>query len=182
MLLKPSAVYDYALRAISTIRNKYPVSDERYFARLLVCISFQESCIAKNAVGFECFDTEAKAKTTTATGLMQVLTGTQRYIEKLMKWPQRPFDDRKDPQYALELGAAYLGYLYGRKANGKDWFRTIASYHDGHYKGSNSPGAKYARLVMGHYQKFDWNAIEIEASRQSNTFASFLWNARPEFK
>lgn len=182
MLLRPTAVYLFALRAIAVVREKYPVADEKYFARLLVCVSFQESCIAKTAAGFECFDTEAKAKTTTATGLMQVLKGTQRAIEKFMGWPNRPLDDRKDPQYALMLGAAYLGYLYNRKSNGKDWTRTIASYHDGHYKGSNSPGAKYAGLVLGHYAKFDWVKIEAEAAGIDPMFAGLLWGARVEFK
>ena len=182
MLLRPSQVLSHALIAIPKIRAKYPISDEKYFARLLVCIAFQESCIAKNAAGFECFDTEAKNRKTTATGLAQVLKDTQPAIEKLMGWPKRSLDDRKDAQYALDLMAAYVAYHYHRKASAKNFLRAIASYHDGHWAGDSSQGAKYAKTVFAHYAKFNWAAIEAEAGVTVPGFAAAFFAARAEFR
>lgn len=174
MLLSPAEVYNLARIAIPKISAKYPVRDAREFARWMVALSFQESCTAKNAANWRCFDTDAAAGVSSALGLTQVLKGTQRGIEKDMGWEERPFDDRRNPEYSMALGAAYIGYLL--KRNGGDWYKTFSAYHDGHYK-AGGPGNAYARKIEGHYKMFPWDTIEPEADNQLMAMArQFGWS------
>lgn len=184
--LAPDDVYIHALRAIPKVTKKYPVADAVQFARVLVGLSFQESCIAKNTPGQTCFDTQARPldkkgnAISSALGLTQVLNGTQRAIEKMMKWPARPLADRADAQYALDLAAAYLAYHYnsGNKKNRGDWYKALVAYHDGHYS-KGGAGNTYARLVLGHLKRFDFAAI---ARRNGTTVAQLEFINRGEFR
>lgn len=173
MLLSPAEVYNLVRITIPKISGKYPVADPRQFARMMVSLCFQESCTAKNAKGWRCFDTDAAAASSSALGLTQVLKDTQRWIEQTMGWEKRPLDDRRNPEYSMALGAAYIGYLL--KRNGGDWFKTFSAYHDGHYK-AGAPGNDYARTVQKHYAMFPWASIEAEAdSELIEMGAQFGW-------
>jgi hypothetical protein len=155
-------VYVLALRSIPKITGKYPVADARAFARILTALSFQESCLKKATKGYECFDTEARPsdKSSSAYGITQVVEGTQRNVERLMKWPKRPLADRSDPQYAMDLSAAYLAYLYngGDHTPPGDWWAALVAYHDGHYS-KKGAGHTYAKIVMGNLKLFDFAGI-----------------------
>lgn|GEM_PF-3701672 len=161
--LNPDQVYYLALEAIPKVIEKYPVSNRLEFAKVLTGQAFQESCLDKKRP-YACFDTEAKPYAnkqrtkvkSTAFGLTQVLEGTQRAIERLMGWPQRPLDDRSNPVYALALAAAYMGYFYngGAKTPRGDWHAALVSYHDGHYS-KGGAGQTYAKLIKKHVGLFD---------------------------
>ncbi len=184
--LGPDDIYLYALRAIERVKRKFPIADAVTFARILVALSFQESCIRKTTAEYACFDTEARPRradgtlASSAFGLTQVLEGTQRSIEKMMKWPARPYADRSDPQYAMDLGAAYLGYLYngGAKTPRGDWFKTLVAYHDGHYS-KKGAGNAYAKRIYEHLKLFDFAAI---ARHNAMTIAALEFNNRAEFR
>lgn len=171
MLLSPAEVLNLARFALPKIWDKYPVANRYKFCRMMVALCYQESCINKNAPDWRCFDTEAAAGTSSALGLTQVLKDTQRYIESQMGWTARPLTDRKDPQYSLDLGSAYIGYLL--KRNGDDWYKTFSSYHDGHYR-DGGPGNGYARKVLDHYDMFPWETIEAEANSLLEKASSVL--------
>lgn len=156
--LAPHEVYTLALWAIPQVMWKYPVPDQTAFARVLVAQAFQESCTNKKAEGYKCFDPDASPKSSSALGVWQTLKGTQRAIEKMMKWPQRPLDDRRIPSYSALLGAAYMGYQYSRYG---DWRKALKAYHDGHWSKKKTKGDTYASLVLDkHMRLFDFTAME----------------------
>ncbi len=184
--LGPDEIYVLALRAIKRVTTKYPVADGVAFARLLVALSFQESCLNKGATDQKCFDTEARPRDakgrlkSSAYGLTQVMEGTQRNIERFMKWPKRPLEDRSNPQYAMELSAAYMAYLYngGDKTPSGDWYKTLVAYHDGHYS-KGGVGHSYAKTVMGFLKRFDFAGI---VKRLGSDVAMLEFDNRAEFR
>ncbi|HVZ39942.1 MAG TPA: transglycosylase SLT domain-containing protein [Candidatus Kapabacteria bacterium] len=185
-LLGPDDIYLYALRAIPKVTWKYPVADEVQFARVLVALSYEESCRDKNAEGQVCFNSDARPvnkngkRLSSALGLTQMLEGTQPWVEALMGWPERPLDDRSDPQYAEDLAAAYLAYLYngGMKVPRGDWYKALVAYHDGHYS-KGGAGNSYARTVIKYLKRFDFAEI---ARRNASTIAALEFINRGEFR
>jgi hypothetical protein len=183
----PDSVYLHALRAIPKVTGKFPIADRVAFARILVGLAFQESCIRKNTANQVCFDTEARPldkngrAISSALGLTQVLERTQGWLEKIMKWPKQPLSRRTDPQYAMDLAAAYLAYLYsgGMKTPKGSWYKALVAYHDGHYSAKGA-GHAYATMILKHIQGFDFAAI---ARRTSNPSIALLeYTNRTEFR
>lgn len=183
-------VYLLALRAIPKVTDRYPVADGNTFARILTGLSFQESCVNKKAKGYLCFDTEARplnskgTAISSALGLTQVLTGTQRAIEKLMHWPERSYSDRADPQYAMDLCAAYLAYFYngGAKTPRGDWYKALVAYHDGHYS-KGGAGNSYAKTVLKHVGLFDFAGVaKRKGTAAGEVFAGLQFQIRSEFR
>ncbi|MEP7217639.1 MAG: transglycosylase SLT domain-containing protein [Bacteroidota bacterium] len=185
MYIGPDDVYVLALQAIPIVTAKYAVDDQTKFAQILTGMAYQESCIAKSTKNLTCFDTEARPYNSkgelasSAYGITQILKGTQRNIERLMGWPERPLNDRSDPQYAVELAAAYLAYLYngGDKTPRGDWTKALVAYHDGHYS-KKGAGHSYAKLIMSWLPRFDFAGI---ASRRNNA-RTLVYNNRAEFR
>ncbi|MEP7220486.1 MAG: transglycosylase SLT domain-containing protein [Bacteroidota bacterium] len=185
MYLGPDDIYTLALQAIPVVTAKYPVADQEEFARILTGVSYQESCIAKNPKSLTCFDTTARpynkdgTLASSAYGITQVLKKTQRNIERFMKWPERPYDDRSDPMYDMLLAAAYLAYLYngGDRTPRGDWHKALVAYHDGHYSAKGA-GQTYARLIMGWLPRFDFAGISL----RRNNVSALIYDNRAEFR
>jgi len=93
------------------------------------------------------YNPDAKNKSSTARGMMQLLICTQREIEKKMaKVPLAPAmysckvyptpkvsqseDKIFDPDYALEIALYYLAYQYKRYGN---WLMAVHAYNQGSF-------------------------------------------------
>lgn len=189
MLLTPSEVYVLALLSTQKAQLKWNIPDPKAFARTLVGLAFQESCLNKGAEDLRCMDTDARpynAKTkkylSSALGLTQVLDGTQRAIERLMGadkplsgWSYKPGDARRNPLYAMDLAAAYMGYFVngGAKTPKGSIPAALVAYHDGHYS-KNGAGQSYARAIAKHIESFDWAVIDEVANGATQGLAKAL--------
>lgn len=177
--LAPDTVYQHALQGVARAAQHYAIPSQVALARVMVAQAFEESCIDKNTPGRVCFNTKAKAGTTSATGVWQQTKPTQRQIEKMMGWPQRPYADREDPQYSGELAAAYMAYFLNgaRKTPKGDLHGALVAYHDGHWS-KNGAGNAYARLILNNYYPlFDFAAME----RSNSLLDTLAFGARREF-
>lgn len=88
----------------------------------------------------------------TARGLMQVLEGTQRAIEKMVGQKSVPIEKIYEPDHAILLGATYLAYQYKRYG---DWRKAAHAYMQGSYnaKKPSSDGNAYANAVIANVKK-----------------------------
>lgn len=157
--LDKNTVLKKALRASEIIGNKLGVPSEE-LAQYLTAIAYVEST----------FKDDATNKSSTARGLPQVLINTQRWIEvklnvahpvamyKASKYPKTPTTPYKEddamfnPDYALLIGAYYLGYNYIRY---NDWYKAITAYHLGSYNSKSSDGTLYKNKVLNAFEKLD---------------------------
>jgi len=149
--LTESQVYSYAKDWANVYGPKYG-ADPNDMARVLTGIAKVEST----------FNPNAKNKKSTARGLMQLLINTQREIES--KHAKVPFaiagvrassfskapvglpDKIYDPNYAMQLAAAYLGYQF--KRYGGDWQKAIHAYNQGSFPGTRKQdGINYLAKV-----------------------------------
>lgn len=153
--MEKSEILDKAYSASVKISDKFGVPAEE-LANYLTAIAYVEST----------FDPNAKNKNSTARGLTQILINTQRWIETKLKSPFRPAiykaskypkapvtpyseeDAMYNPDFALMLGAYYLGYNYKRYNN---WYKAITAYHLGSYDSKSADGKVYLNKVLTAY-------------------------------
>jgi len=96
--------------------------------------------IAKTETGGKLNPT-AKNTSSTAKGLMQVVDGTKKSMEKnYLKIPVASDKRMFEPGYNALIGLAYLAYQL--KRYGGDPYKAVIAYNQGHYD-SNSPTAYY---------------------------------------
>ncbi len=123
--------------------------DKQEFLKWFVALVYQESR----------FDIYAKNPKSTATGLTQVLKATREETErKHLGIPVRDQNAMFEPEYAILIGMAYLGYLSNRPFTDKgDMKKIIVSYHDGSYT-ADGAGHEYYSLISQHYNEFQEQA------------------------
>lgn len=136
---------------LSIARNAliYPV-DPVTIARTATAIAFIEST----------FNPDAKNKSSSASGLMQITKATQKDVEKLLKL--RPDTQRQKifaPSYNILLGMNRLAYQLRRYRG--DYNKAIVAYNQGSYN-TRAAGQAYLKHWASAYKKFNWPAIEAQ--------------------
>lgn len=148
-----SEVYSLAYEAAAKVQLRYPTTNQNELAKWATAIAKTESN----------FNPDAKNKSSTARGLMQMLICTQREVEKkhakvdfapasysCKSYPQSTVDRAEDkiydPEYAMLLAVFYLAYQYRRY---KDWHKAVHAYNQGSYPGSSKDnGQKYLQICL----------------------------------
>ena len=133
------SVYLLALRIARAIAPKYG-ANAHDLARIMTALTLKEST----------WNPKAKNPKSTARGLVQMLSGTQRYVEtSMLGIPSNP-DAIWDPAYAMILGMTYLAYQFKRYGN---WPTAIHAYMQGSYPGTNKgDGQAYQKDVRKKLQ------------------------------
>lgn len=108
--------------------------------------------VAATAMKESTFKTCVMNSCSTARGLLQILEGTQRAIEKMLGLKNIPFEKIYEPDYAILLGATYLAYQYKRYG---DWWKASHAYMQGNYnaKRPSKDGNAYANAVAANLKK-----------------------------
>lgn len=185
-------VYGLAKWSLPWVKRKWieggrtwPLSEteEYQFIRVMTAVAFQESVFDKSAPYCK-YRPCAKAGTTTATGLTQIVRPTWRDIQgRILRIPKAehvPHSYAKKPIWALRLGMAYLLDMYVYKGT-RDWKRAARRYHDG-YGESHSHGPTYAHNVMDKWMKqFDWGMLDITSMTRIGYFLQQMHDSRREF-
>lgn len=183
-------VLGLALMAVESCKNrfyelgkKWPVKDDAEMAKVLVCLSFQESSWDKTEPYCD-FDRLAKAATTSATGLTQMTTAAWEQVQTAVleysKKEKRPLTDRTDPKTSMFFGAAYLLGEFMRKGSGT-WRNALNHYYAGGIR--NSAGASYASKILDKHMKlFDWVNMTTMVAANSASIAKIGAYGRREYR
>jgi soluble lytic murein transglycosylase-like protein len=173
--LTENQVYSYAMDWANAYASKVGADPQR-LARTLMAIAKVESN----------YDASAKNKKSSARGLMQMLINTQREVElkhakvpfavagmRASSFPKAPFvtggpDAMYDPNYSMQLAAAYLAYQYKRYKG--DWTKAIHAYNQGSYPGTRkNDGIAYVKKVNNNLSAQN---KEYTYTPQSNVIAT----------
>lgn len=174
--MNQTEVYNLARKWADEYSDKYNV-DPDMFAKMLVGIAKKESN----------FNEKAQNKKSTARGLMQMLICTQREVEaKRLKIPfavamfpcknyttapvgSKSDDEIFNPDYAMQLAAAELGYQYKRykaKYPQTTWQVAVHAYNQGSYPGARkNDGLAYAKDVLSSTNE-DFAEVNLGANRR----------------
>jgi len=102
------------------------------------------------------YDVLAQNPHSTAKGLMQVLIGTQGFVEEnLLRIPQENGSKMFEAEYNIKIGMAYLGYQLNRY---KDVEKAVIAYNQGSYNESTA-GNIYYKKWLGTYYTRDYDGI-----------------------
>lgn len=146
-------VYTIALRMARTVARKYELEDmAKDLARMAVAVSAVETGGRFNA--------KAKNPTSTARGLMQILIGTQKAIEKLLGIKHQP-TRIYEPEYAILLGTTYLAYQLKRYGGSVE--KAVYAYNMGSYgvkTAAKGHGPAYVKLFKQYWKKLDFDALD----------------------
>lgn len=145
--LTRTEVFSMALAQAKVVQSKYfPTVNAGDLAQVATAIAFIESS----------FRPWVTAGGSSAAGLMQILDGTQKYIEKdLLKIQPRNGDERFKPNYALFLGIGYLAWQV--KRYGGDFNKAVFAYNQGSWQRevhSVQDGINYLAKVTREYYRF----------------------------
>lgn len=182
--LTESQVYSLAMDWANVYGPKYGVEPQD-LAKVLTGIARVEST----------YNPDAKNKKSTARGLMQMLIDTQREVES--KHAKVPFaiasvksgafkkapvgvpDKIYDPNYAMQLAAAYLGYQIRRYKY--DWDKAIHAYNQGSFPGvRKQDGLNYLAKVekaMANQQSVAYlpkNHFQIDKAGNQYAYSAFI--------
>ena len=151
MILKPAQVYKIAAREAPKAAQRYGVRNYLRMAEVIVAIAKKESS----------YNSRAKNPRSTASGLMQILEGTQKAISRRMGIP---YDRSKiwDPAYSIMLALDELGYQLRRY--GYDFNKAIIAYNQGNATTEKAlkAGATYLAAVNKTLGSIDFAALERE--------------------
>jgi hypothetical protein len=184
MILSQQDVYNLFQKTGKDLQKMYP----KYQAIPLA--EWVKVCVAVAKIESK-FNTSAKNKSSTATGMMQILKPTKKEIEtKILKViPTTTQTALLDAGYSAKLGMAYIGYFYLNPNKGnKNWKRTIISYNQGHYDES-SASLSYYNKFANTFNDIDYASLETGYNDYSSLpfFQRFLktvadsTNFQPEF-
>ena len=136
--MEQGEVYNLALKYANEVVDKYGIDDPEAMAKYLTGVAHIESK----------FDENAKNKHSSALGLMQMLSATQKEVEtKRLKVEPADHSALLDPDYAMQLAAYEFGYQYKRYKG--DWQKAIHSYNQGSFPGGHpNDGKNYAQNVL----------------------------------
>jgi len=116
-------VENIVINAVNQLKKNTKLIDGIDIDKLIkhaIAIAYQESK----------FDTEAKNKKSTASGLFQILVNTQKDIEtRILKIPNANRSKIFDPDYSAYLAVAYLAYQIKRYKN--DYKKAVIAYNLG---------------------------------------------------
>lgn len=131
---------------------------------------------AVNKIENRSFNPNAKNPNSSARGMMQMLTGTQKELEtKYLKTaftPNRIFD----ANYSVFLGQYELARQL--KRYGGSWRKAVHAYNRGSYQASKSKsksfasGELYANHVFNEYKKTDYAALNQSVGISTTTAAN----------
>lgn len=106
------------------------------------------------------FNAAAKNPASSARGMMQMLSGTQKEVEtKILKVKNSP-DKIFDPVYAIYLGQIELARQVKRY---NDWEKGVHAYNRGSYNPKSTGfknGEAYKNDVMNHVARTNFAALE----------------------
>lgn len=151
--LNQAFAFAYPYAKIYTDNNKKYEVDPNELAKYAVAVAIKESRLNPNA----------KNKTSSAAGLMQLIDGTRREIEAKLGLKKVPASKIYDPEYAMRLGVWYLLKQYNRYGN---WQDAIHAYNQGSVPGKNpKDGENYAYSVMNQYNNIPDNLVYNDVNR-----------------
>ena len=102
------------------------------------------------------YDVNASNPNSSAKGLMQVLSGTQDFVESnLLGISEASSSKMFDADYNLMIGMAYLGYQLNRYKNVE---KSIIAYNQGSYNTSTA-GSIYYKKWLGAYYTRNYEVI-----------------------
>jgi len=140
-------------RAVDAIISGQPTIGPTMLRRILVTLARIESN----------YDTLARNPSSSARGIMQILAGTQRWLEQRLGMKPQPREALDNPLYSMILAADYLAWLYATKAN-RQWDRAIVAYNQGHYN-TSAAGAQYLTKATQAYNAVDWGNYRPSAAQ-----------------
>jgi len=155
--LKEIEVYKIALRqAKKVLRNNYFKGAKINFSQLAkytLAIAEVESGL------YTCADN----KNSTATGLMQILTGTRSAFEKLLKLPQTSQKALLNENYNVFIGIAVLAYQVKRYGN--NWNKGVIAYNQGNAQTQIAleRGKPYLAKVTSAFKSNDYAMLDSQA-------------------